>query len=138
MNKKDFNSISLKARYRINIMEKKSDLFQNLNDEKINNIFEKKYFQKYSKNLDENKSVKYNYYKKNDIISKALLKKNIHQLLNNEKLTAFKVHSILSKFENNSKNLHSSKSVCHSLILKNNSYEKNKTIDKNIFIKLFV
>ena len=118
MNNDDINSISLKARFRINLIENKS------NFEKEKNIFEKEYFQKYSQKLNEKKH--FNFFQKINNISKNLLKKNFSQILNDEKLTAMKVHSILSKFNYNSKKLNLNNSqIFFSLQKFNKNNEKN-------------
>ena len=121
MNNDDINSISLKARFRINLIENKSNF-----EKEKNNIFEKKYFQKYSKKINEEKH--FNFKQKINLISKNLLKKNFSQILNDEKLTAFKVHSILSKFNYNSKilNLNNSQIFFSLQKFNKNNKEKNK------------
>lgn len=126
MNNDDINSISLKARFRINLIENKS----NSEKEKNNNIFEKKFFQKYSKKNNEEKH--FNFKQKINIISKNLLKKNFSQILNDEKLTAFKVHSILSKFNYNSKILNLNNSQIFFSLQKFNKKNKEKNKLKKI------
>jgi len=126
MNNDNINIVSLKARFRINLIENKS----NLEKEKYNNIFEKKLFQKYSKKNIEEKH--FNFKQKINIIWKNLLKKNFSQILNDEKLTAFKVHSILSKFNHNSKILNLNHSQIFFSLQKFNKKNKEKNKIKKI------